>query len=166
MPHSGFWAWLSSANSNILARPLAQDLNSLLLSLITYVKNVENIRIATILQQENKAGLSYSTLGQILNYIKLHQITKYFGIQVFAVPVKGRFSLSPLFPPKKNMKRDPPENIFYSVHIALLNIFPKPGLVRVSRLVNPKFRFFWDTFLKMFLHILGTLPFIERTQKD
>ena len=36
------------------------------------------------------------------------------------------------------MKRDPPENIFYSVHIALLNIFPKPGLVRVSRLVYNK----------------------------
>ena len=34
------------------------------------------------------------------------------------------------------MKRDPPENIFYSVHIALLNIFSKPGLVQVSRLVN------------------------------
>ena len=111
-----------------------QNLNSLLLSLITYVKNIENIRIATILQQENKAGLSYSTLGQILNYIKLHQITKYFRIQVFAAPVKGRFSLSPPFR-KKNMKRDPPENIFYSVHIVLLNILPKPGLVRVSRLV-------------------------------
>ena len=116
-----------------------QNLNSLLLSLITYVKNIENIRIATILQQENKAGLSYSTLGQILNYIKLHQITKYFRIQVFAAPVKGRFSLSPPFRKKKNMKRDPPENIFYSVHIALLNIFPKPGLVRVSRLVFEPF---------------------------
>ena len=27
--------------------------------------------------------------------------------------------------PKINMKKDPPDNIFYSVHIALLNIFPK-----------------------------------------
>ena len=33
------------------------------------------------------------------------------------------------------MKKDPPDNILYSVHIALLSIFPKPGLMRVSRLV-------------------------------
>ena len=31
---------------------------------------------------------------------------------------------------------------------------------------NRKSRFFWDTFFKMFLYILGMLPFIERTQKD
>ena len=84
------------------------------------------LTVTYLMQQENKAGLSYSTLGQILNYIKSHQITKYFGIQVFAVPVKGRFPQSPPFP-KRNMKRDPPEIIFYSVHIALLNIFPKQG---------------------------------------
>ena len=33
-------------------------------------------------------------------------------------------------------KKDPPDNIFYSVHIALLNIFPKPGFMWVSGLVK------------------------------
>ena len=34
------------------------------------------------------------------------------------------------------MKKDPPDHIIYSVQIALLNLFSKPGLMRVSRLVK------------------------------
>ena len=80
----------------------------------------------------------WAELFQTCTNIKLYQITlnyKIFWNTIFCSPVKGRFSLSPLFPPKKNMKRDPPENIFNSVHIVLLNIFPNLGLVRLSRLV-------------------------------
>ena len=128
MSHSGFWEWLSRANSNILARPLVQNLNSLLLSVITYVKNIENIRIATILQQENKAGLSYSTLGQILNYIKLHQITKYFRIQVFAAPVKGRFSLSPPFRKKTPWNGIPLKTSSILSTLSCWTYFPSRGL--------------------------------------
>ena len=69
----------------------------------------------------------------ISNHIKIIY-SIYFGIQILGFLIKGRFSPSSPFP-QKNMKKDPPDNISYSVHIAPLNIFPKPGLMRVSRLV-------------------------------
>ena len=89
-------------------------------------------KITHLLKQENKAWLSCSTLRQILNY----QITlnyKMFWNTNFCSHKKKVFSI-PHFP-QKNMEKDPPDNIFYSVHISPLNIFPKPGLMRVSRLV-------------------------------
>ena len=52
---------------NILPRPIAQNLNSLLLSLITYVKNVEDIMIATIPRIRLNLCASTSTL-RILRY--------------------------------------------------------------------------------------------------
>ena len=72
--------------------------------------------------------------------IKLHQITlnhKIFFYTSFCCPHKSKvFIIRPF--PKKHMKKGQQggDNIFYSVHIALLSIFPKPGLMRVSRLVS------------------------------
>ena len=81
-------------------------------------------KITYLLKQENKAWLSCSTLRQILNY----QITlnyKTFWNTNFCSHKRKVFPM-PHFPPK-NMEKDPPDNIFYSVHISLLNIFSKPS---------------------------------------
>ena len=68
----------------------------------------------------------WAELFHTLTKIKLYQITlnyKIFWNTSFCSPLKRKvFTITPF--PKKNMKRDPPENIFYSVRIALLNIFP------------------------------------------
>ena len=48
--------------------------------------------------------------------------------------MKEKFSPFPLSP--KKIDKGPPDNIFYSVHIALQNIFPKPELMHVSHLVS------------------------------
>ena len=72
---------------------------------------------------------------------------------MFAAPINGRCSLSPTSSPK-NMKMDPPDNIFYSVHITLLNIFPKSGIMRVPRLV------IWHMLLKVFQDLLKNYEFL------
>ena len=61
--------------------------------------------------------------------IKLYQIIlqyKIFWNTNFCSNKSKVLAILPL--QKKDMKKAPPDNIFYSVHIALLNIFPKPGL--------------------------------------
>ena len=64
---------------------------------------------------------------------KLHQITlnhKIFLNTNFRSPHKSK---GKTLSQKRYMKKGQQggDNIFYSVHIALLNIFPKPGLMRV-----------------------------------